>query len=160
MKNRGHCVTSRAGTEKRMTRSISGYLRHTKDARSVRQIHAITTAIVEDPHSSPRLKERSAALTRKLEQVLSLPIASAPFLASIWRDFRALFDLLEWESERLNGSASQHDGKTSALSSRSAIKGAPAGLSEGPHLRTARTQHPAETTRKARKDQLRSKPAD
>lgn len=38
-----------------MTRSISGYLKHTKDVRSVRQIHAITTAIVEDPTLSELL---------------------------------------------------------------------------------------------------------
>ncbi|HEV7434194.1 MAG TPA: hypothetical protein VGO22_04910 [Pseudorhizobium sp.] len=36
-------------------------------------------------------------MTRKLEQIIDLPIASAPFLASIWRDFRELRGLLERE---------------------------------------------------------------
>lgn len=80
-----------------MGRSISAYLRHATDVRTVRQIHAITTAICEDPHASLRLKRASAALTRKLEQIIKLPIASAPFLASIWRDFRALNTVLQQE---------------------------------------------------------------
>jgi aminoglycoside phosphotransferase len=80
-----------------MGRSISAYIRHAADVRTVRQIHAITTAIGEDPHASLRLKSASAALARKLEQVIRLPIASAPFLASIWRDFRALKTVLQEE---------------------------------------------------------------
>ncbi|QEE43631.1 hypothetical protein FVA81_03125 (plasmid) [Rhizobium sp. WL3] len=80
-----------------MGRSISAYLKHAADVRTVRQIHAITTAIGEDPHASLRLKKASAALTRKLEQIIKLPIASARFLASIWRDFRALKTVLQEE---------------------------------------------------------------
>jgi len=48
------------------------------------------------------LKRTSAALTRKLEQVIDRPIASAAFLASIWRDFRCLNTLVEREYCRLN----------------------------------------------------------
>lgn len=83
-----------------MARSISAYLRHATDVRTVRQIYAITTAITEDPQTSQRLKRSSAASTRKLEQVLKLPIASAPFLASIWRDFHALKTVLEAEEPK------------------------------------------------------------
>jgi hypothetical protein len=77
--------------------TISAYVRHAADVRTVRQIHAVTIAICEDPHTSQHLKTASAALTRKIEQILELPIASAPFLASIWRDFRALKSFLEEE---------------------------------------------------------------
>jgi Zn-finger nucleic acid-binding protein len=67
----------------------------------VRQIHAITIAIGEDPHASRHLKRTSLALTRKLEQIIHLPIAKAPFLASVWRDFGALKKLLEKEHRKL-----------------------------------------------------------
>lgn len=138
-----------------MTRSISGYLKHTKDVRSVRQIHAITTAIVEDPHSSPRLKERSAALTRKLERVLNLPIASAPFLASIWRDFRTLSELLACEDERVNGPTSKCHGRTSGKSCNPAIKEARIALSKGRRFATEGSNQAAAATLKLRDDQLR-----
>lgn len=85
-----------------MGQSFSAYLRTAQTVRSVRQIHTITTAICEDPYASSHLKRTSAALTRKLEQVIDRPIASAAFLASIWRDFRGLNTLLEREYGRLN----------------------------------------------------------
>lgn len=85
-----------------MGQSFSAYLRTAQTVRSVRQIHTITTAICEDPYASSHLKRTSAALTRKLEQVIDRPIASAGFLASIWRDFRALNALLERDHGRLN----------------------------------------------------------
>lgn len=85
-----------------MGQSFSAYLRTAQTVRSVRQIHTITTAICEDPYASEHLKRTSAALTRKLEQVIDRPIASAAFLASIWRDFRGLNALLETEHGRLN----------------------------------------------------------
>lgn len=85
-----------------MGQSLSAYLKTAKGVRSVRQIHAVTTAICEDPHASQHLKRTSSALTRKLEQIINLPIANAPFLASIWRDFRALNALLEKENGKLN----------------------------------------------------------
>lgn len=87
-----------------MGQSYSGYLKSVKAVRSVRQIHAITTSIYEDPLASAHLKRASAALTRKLERVINLPVASAPFLASIWRDFRALREILETEHGRLDTS--------------------------------------------------------
>jgi aminoglycoside phosphotransferase len=85
-----------------MGQSYSGHLKSVNAVRSVRQIHAITTSIGEDPLASPHLKRASAALTRKLERVINLPVASAPFLASIWRDFRALREFLETEHCRLD----------------------------------------------------------
>lgn len=77
--------------------TISAYVRHAADVRTVRQIHTITTAICQDPHTTQDLRAASAALTLKIEQILELPIASAPILASIWRDFRALKSVLEDE---------------------------------------------------------------
>lgn len=85
-----------------MEQSFSAYLRTAQTVRSVRQIHTITTAMCEDPHASSHLKRTSAALARKLEQVIGRPIASAAFLASIWRDFRGLNALPEREHGRLN----------------------------------------------------------
>jgi aminoglycoside phosphotransferase len=85
-----------------MGQSYSGYLKSVKAVRSVRQIHAITTSICEDPLASAHLKRASAALTRKLERVIDLPVASAPFLASIWRDFRSMREILEKEHGKLD----------------------------------------------------------
>ena len=85
-----------------MGQSYSGYLKSVKAVRSVRQIHAITTSICEDSLASAHLKRASAALTGKLERVINLPVASAPFLSSIWRDFRALREILEKEYGRLD----------------------------------------------------------
>jgi hypothetical protein len=80
-----------------MGQSLAAYLKTAKGVRSVRQIHAVTTAICEDLKASAHLKRKSLALTRKLEQIINLSIARAPFLASIWRDFSEIRDLLEKE---------------------------------------------------------------
>lgn len=95
-----------------MGQSYSGYLKNLNTVRSVRQIHAITNSIGEDSLASPHLKRASAALTRKLERVINLPVASAPFLASIWRDFRALREILEKEHGRLDISPPCPGGRT------------------------------------------------
>lgn len=94
-----------------MGQSYSGYLKSVKAVRSVRQMHALTTSICEDPLASAHAKRASAALTRKLEQVIDLPVASAPFLASTWRDFRALSEILEKEHGRLDISPPCPDGR-------------------------------------------------
>jgi hypothetical protein len=85
-----------------MGHSISGYLKAAGEVKSVRQIYFVATAICEDPHALPQLRAQSSALTRKLDQIIDLPIASAPFLASIWRDFYKLRAVLErgpWQAE-------------------------------------------------------------
>lgn len=85
-----------------MGQSISSYLKRAGEVRSVRQIHAIVSAVSADPATTLQIHQASGALLRKLDQIIDLPIAKAAFLASIWRDFRYLSGLLEQEHGELN----------------------------------------------------------
>jgi hypothetical protein len=90
-----------------MAQSTSAYLKAAGDVRSIKQLHAVATAICEDPRSSSYAKLTSTALIRKLNQIIHLPIAKAAFLASIWRDFQKLRALLERDHDQRTRSHSR-----------------------------------------------------